>query len=535
MHTRVCGAQPVSVVAASVWGMTTTPDLDAGDFRTPVPLRRNRLHSFAGRTHEVLDEIGQPSTWAMTPHERGETIAELLALRSRIDAHLFAVVADADRDDVAATAGATTTAAWVRAISGITRAEATRLVRQSRAIEPHPPTHTALAEGAIHTEQATVIVAAVDALPTELADRAPDAETHLLVAGRTARRPRPPHPGQAPARSPRPRPGRRADRPTPRTRGGRGPQNLPPQNLVRWPRLDLRPVQDPRPDRRDPDHRTRGLRQPQPARPDHPTRRAAGPGVRAGVLRTARTPAPRPAPPVRRSQRHGAGHDDPRHPARRTTRRQHPGHRHPALPQPSPPPGRRRRHHPRRPRRPLPTPRPRHDDAPSPSPNASPWPSAKADCATSRAANAPPPGATQTTENPGAKAAAPPSTTENSSAPATTPWSTKATTTQDAHRPCSVAADSEALPSPCDQHEHEQSSWQHHGRSPRVAAFAVAERLETDRARALTWAIGRARGQHRERQDQDGHGGDRGDNPSHDPTVPRPGPSRGRRTRPCRA
>ena len=32
----------------------------------------------------------------------------------------------------------------------------------------------------IHTEQATVIVAAVDALPAEVADRAPDAETHLL-------------------------------------------------------------------------------------------------------------------------------------------------------------------------------------------------------------------------------------------------------------------------------------------------------------------------------------------------------------------
>ena len=95
--------------------MTTTPGLDAGGFRTPVPLRRNRLHWFAGRTHEILDEIGQPSTWAMTPHEHGETIAELLALRSRIEAHLFAVLADADRADVAASAGATSTAAWVRA------------------------------------------------------------------------------------------------------------------------------------------------------------------------------------------------------------------------------------------------------------------------------------------------------------------------------------------------------------------------------------------------------------------------------------
>ncbi len=53
------------------------------------------------------------------------------------------------------------------------------------------------------------------------------------------------------------------------------------------------------------------------------------------------------------------------------------------------------------------------DDAPTPNPNASPWPSAKAGSATSRAANAPPPGATPTTDTSGAKAAAPPSTTAN--------------------------------------------------------------------------------------------------------------------------
>ena len=161
--------------------MTTAQELDAGDFRIPVRLRGNRLHWFAGRAHEVLDEIGQPPTWAMTPHEHGETIAELLALRSRIEAHLFTVVADADRADVAAPAGATSTAAWVRAATGVTGAEATRLVRQARTIESHPATHTALARGEIHTEQATVIVAAVDALPAEVADRAPDAEAHLLA------------------------------------------------------------------------------------------------------------------------------------------------------------------------------------------------------------------------------------------------------------------------------------------------------------------------------------------------------------------
>jgi hypothetical protein len=139
-HPELSGA------AHSVWSMTTQ-QTETEWFRTPVPLRGNRVHWFAGRTHEVLDELGRPATWAMTARERGETVAELLALRSRIDAQLFAVVADADRADDAAAVGATSTAAWVRAVSGVTGAAATGLVRQSRAVEAHDQTHTALARG----------------------------------------------------------------------------------------------------------------------------------------------------------------------------------------------------------------------------------------------------------------------------------------------------------------------------------------------------------------------------------------------------
>jgi len=72
-----------------------------------------------------------------------ETVAELVALRARIDAQLFAVLADADRADVAAEAGAINTAAWLRGITGLTGAEATRLVRQAVALEGHDPTRDA--------------------------------------------------------------------------------------------------------------------------------------------------------------------------------------------------------------------------------------------------------------------------------------------------------------------------------------------------------------------------------------------------------
>jgi hypothetical protein len=160
--------------------MTTTQQVDTECSRTPVPLRGNRLHWFAGRTHQVLDELGQPGTWAMTSRALGETVAELVTLRARIDAQLFAVLADADRADVAAEAGAVSTAAWVRGLTGLTGAEASRLVRQAVAVEGHQQTMGALADGSIHTAQAEAIVAAVDGLPEEVADQRAEAEAHLL-------------------------------------------------------------------------------------------------------------------------------------------------------------------------------------------------------------------------------------------------------------------------------------------------------------------------------------------------------------------
>ena len=118
----------------------------------------------------------------MTPGERGEAVAELLALRSRIDAQVFTLLADADRAGDAAAAGATNTAGWLRSTTGVTGAEASRLVRRARAVEARPATHTALAQGMVNTEQAVVVVEAVAALPEEVADQTEAAEAHLLAA-----------------------------------------------------------------------------------------------------------------------------------------------------------------------------------------------------------------------------------------------------------------------------------------------------------------------------------------------------------------
>src|SRR5689334_944906 len=142
-----------------------------GDGTEQTPARSHRLHWFAGRTHQVLDDLGDPAVWAMNAAERAETLTELLALRARIDAHVLAVIAEADQAGDASAAGATTTAGWLRAMTRVTGAQASRLVKDATALESHDQVAVALREGSIHRDQATVITQAVDALPEEVSDR----------------------------------------------------------------------------------------------------------------------------------------------------------------------------------------------------------------------------------------------------------------------------------------------------------------------------------------------------------------------------
>src|SRR5262245_55085605 len=132
------------------------------------------------RVHQALDDLMSSATWSLTVAERAAEVAGLVRLVDRVQARLFALIAEADRVGLAADAGAASTAGWVRAVTGLTGAESTRLVRQAATVEAHPETLEALAAGDLHAEQALVIAAAVDALPAEVADHTDAAEEHLL-------------------------------------------------------------------------------------------------------------------------------------------------------------------------------------------------------------------------------------------------------------------------------------------------------------------------------------------------------------------
>src|SRR5262245_407663 len=135
------------------------------------------------RVHQALDDLMSSATWSLTVAERAAEVAGLVRLVDRVQARLFALIAEADRVGLAADAGAASTAGWVRAVTGLTGAESTRLVHQAAMVEAHPETLEALAAGELRVEQALVIAAAVDALPAEVADHADAAEAaerHLL-------------------------------------------------------------------------------------------------------------------------------------------------------------------------------------------------------------------------------------------------------------------------------------------------------------------------------------------------------------------
>jgi hypothetical protein len=95
--------------------------------------------------------------------------AALLALaeaRSQLDALRARVLAAAD--DVGEAHGLRDAAAWLAVRTRTTRREARRDLALGRALEAHPAVASALSSGVLRTEQAHVVVEAVDALPSHV-------------------------------------------------------------------------------------------------------------------------------------------------------------------------------------------------------------------------------------------------------------------------------------------------------------------------------------------------------------------------------
>src|SRR3712207_2881381 len=179
-----CAEEPTHLTVAAVTDTTT---------------RSNRVHWFAGRVHEVLDDVtaGGVVVSTLSATETSEAILELTRATRRIEALRLALLSHAERVEVAAESGAASTGAWLaHATTGVhgqafaTAKLATRLDAGLHGPgSAHPgwdhdfaATREAVLAGHLDLQQAQVVVEAVEQLPQFVgASDRERAEKHLLA------------------------------------------------------------------------------------------------------------------------------------------------------------------------------------------------------------------------------------------------------------------------------------------------------------------------------------------------------------------
>jgi len=145
----------------------------------------HRVLGLARAVEDAFDRARETPTWAMSADEQRETLRVLHRVESRLADLQLRVLAAADRNEVGADSGATSTGAWLAHETRRTRAHCSRQVRLALALDDEfAATRAALAEGRIDREQAGVVVDAVGRL-TDEHDDLPEgtharAEAHLL-------------------------------------------------------------------------------------------------------------------------------------------------------------------------------------------------------------------------------------------------------------------------------------------------------------------------------------------------------------------
>ena len=144
----------------------------------------HRVAALARRCREELGAAAQAplwSLWSLSAAEAADTLVMLTQARAQLEELLMRVLRHADTVGAGLESGATSTTTWWAHTTRTTRAEAHRTARLAACLERHDRVRTALAAGALRTDQARVIVDAVDGLPDDVADWVPAAATQFLL------------------------------------------------------------------------------------------------------------------------------------------------------------------------------------------------------------------------------------------------------------------------------------------------------------------------------------------------------------------
>jgi hypothetical protein len=138
---------------------------------------------------DALDGLKGTPAWSMTPDEQRHALVELRKQQARLRELELRVLEAADRNDIGAESGATSTPAWFAHQTKTNRAARFADLHLAHALdEEFDATRRALAEGEIDVEKAAIIVKAVRELTEEYDELPPGtpsaAEAHLIDLGK---------------------------------------------------------------------------------------------------------------------------------------------------------------------------------------------------------------------------------------------------------------------------------------------------------------------------------------------------------------
>lgn len=130
----------------------------------------------------MRDDVSEVEAWSHTDAEIREILKSSTAMISALQAMNARLTGAAEDRALPREDGSASTVAWLASTTGIARREASRLVKLSRLDATRGlATREAWSSGAVSTEQASIILTALDQLPDWfVAEQHDDAETTLL-------------------------------------------------------------------------------------------------------------------------------------------------------------------------------------------------------------------------------------------------------------------------------------------------------------------------------------------------------------------
>jgi hypothetical protein len=131
-------------------------------------MNEHPMVALTAQVTQLLDDAGRIPVTGLAGPEVDSVLGELLTAISRLDMHLTAVVEQADAVDRPSELAAPSLNAWLRGRFGLTPQDASRIVRDVKALRAAPVAADAALLGAIPIQSAAAIGQAITDLPDEV-------------------------------------------------------------------------------------------------------------------------------------------------------------------------------------------------------------------------------------------------------------------------------------------------------------------------------------------------------------------------------